>query len=101
MKKRNNNRRIALVVCLTILLTIFSATGFAIVRGEHQCTHINCPICQHLSDLANISKSLGDGVAVLFTAFLAVNLFMRERSKAENCSESTISLISLKVRMNN
>ncbi|MBN7773410.1 hypothetical protein [Clostridium aminobutyricum] len=101
MTRGNNNRIIAAIVSICIMLTILSATGFALFRGEHHCTQPHCIVCEHLKDLASVSKDLGNGVGAFFAALLISTLFLRELSKLLGSSSSTISLISLKVRMNN
>jgi hypothetical protein len=101
MKAGNNNKILAAIICVLIVFTILSATGFAFLHGEHECRGIHCAVCDRLNDLANASKGLGDGIDAFFTALLISAAFLKALPKLFGKRLSVISLISLKVRMDN
>lgn len=101
MRSRANNKILALIICMSILLTIFSATGFALFYGNHECSGAHCTVCEHLNDLANISKELGDGTGLFLALLLITAIFLKGLPKFYEETLSIVSLISLKVRMNN
>lgn len=101
MKIRANNKIVAVIICMSILLTIFSATGFALLYGDHECNGVHCTVCEHLNSLANIAKELGDGVGLFLAILLITTIFLKGLPKFFGENLSVVSLISLKVRMNN
>lgn len=101
MKIRANNRTLATSICIFIILTILLAMSFSIFHGEHECSGENCLVCQHLKDLANLSKDLGNGIAVLYVSLLLIKIMVGKSLVFFDYYFSRNSLISLKVRMNN
>ncbi len=101
MKTRANNKIVAVIICMSILLTIFSATGYALLYGNHECNGVHCTVCEHLNNLANVTKALGDGVGFFLAILFITAIFQKGLPKFIGENLSVVSLISLKVRMNN
>ncbi|MBN7772180.1 hypothetical protein [Clostridium aminobutyricum] len=101
MKRKWYNRIFAGVVCMAILFTILSSTCFGISNGDHKCSRNHCTVCEHLKELFNISRDIGDGIGIFLLAFLAKASFSEKGPQLFKYIISLASLISLKVRMNN
>ncbi|WP_035777984.1 hypothetical protein [Butyrivibrio sp. AE3004] len=72
-KNSIKNLLVAYTAFAMLFVVLFSAV-FVSVESFHDCDGDRCPVCALISQCENNLSQLGDGLAVLYMAFLAVLL---------------------------
>ncbi len=92
-----------IILWVAMVATLFIVFGSAIYIGEnveHHCNHVHCHICETILQCSEFLKTLSTGlVTVTVFTFVSVMLTESETDKSEELP--CVSLISLKVRLNN
>lgn len=87
---------IALLAVFFVLFWAF-AFSFAVVEINHECSDINCRICEEIQLCENFLRGLS---ALTFAAFFAVLLCKIVKSRfVSNLVEHISTLITLKVKL--
>lgn len=95
-RKVNNFTSLSIGIILILLLTWSAALGSS--HDEHTCHDSHCTTCVQISALKSIINHISNNhvsaAAIVFAAVWGLGIFFRSNQKDE-----TISLVSLKVRM--
>ena len=96
-----NRRVLSLLVCAGLILALLASSLFIIVEADHDCLGEGCGICEHMAEV----QALLRGMAHLGIAVLTVHAFLRLArpllhigAAADHCP---LSLVCLKVRLDN
>ena len=97
---QDRKRRIALFLCLGLILALLASSAYIIHEANHDCTGEDCPVCQMIA--VNLSVLRLSFIAVLaLTAIRALPDLFRSLRKAERSAFPFFgTLVSLKIRLN-
>ena len=88
----------AVIMCIMLVLSIFTASFYIVSRAHHECTGQDCPICHEIQLCVQFLNTVGGAVilsaVVLFTVHEILIVLM---SFVHVCQNNT--LVSLKVKL--
>lgn len=99
IKKFNNRRLLALLVCVCIAAVFLLSEWFIFTHADHDCTGEHCSVCAQIHTLENLLKQLGLAPIIVMAAFF--NSFAAFALVNRGNIHAAITPITLKVRMNN
>jgi len=92
-------KRLAVFVCVCFLLASVLSFTFVNSNSGHECAGEHCEICLEISQIINMLKQLRTAVFPVVVFIAAVFFVML--AVCDNRSPDFVTLISLKVKMNN
>lgn len=97
---QDRKKRIALFLCLGLILVLLASSAYIIHEANHDCTGEDCPVCQMIA--VNLSVLRLSVIAVLaLTAIRALLNLVRSHHKTEQSAFPFFgTLVSLKIRLN-
>ena len=99
MQKRFSKQVMAGLVLLALVFVLFFSVWFVSAHGMHQCCGEDCPVCKILERCMQHLRNFGTLPGVAFFCFVGLLCYL-EREARKQDSYCKISLISLKVRLN-
>ena len=94
-------RFVAALLFVCIAATILLSVGFIISHADHHCTGEGCSVCAHIGDCIHSLNNLAGLCLILGAAFAFSGLLPLMCSETEHFSRRKITLVQLKVQMNN
>ncbi len=93
--------RLSLLICFGFIAFLFMASAYIALETDHDCTGEGCDICEQLARLHVLLQRS----ALLWFVFVPVLCLLQNkpdrRPLRRRCTDKFLSLVSLKVRMNN
>ena len=95
-----NNRFIASVLALTIILLMLLSASFIVAESHHDCTGEECPICSQIAVCETVLKTIGTAfTAVVIVSVMTERIAVRLGSVRNDFEKKT--LVTLKVKLTN
>ena len=88
----------AAVMCLVLLLALFTSAAYISREVHHTCTGDNCPICHEIQICQQILNTTGTGNTGA-AGGLCPALFFLALVSVYFCRTTAVTLISLKVKL--
>ena len=101
MNKKNNRIIISYFMALVMLLVCLASITFIAKHSchTHHCHEEDCPICKMVSYCKDTLRNIGN-VGLAYLALFMLIGHIKERLCLYVLNEDSISLVSLKVRLN-
>lgn len=93
-------RVIALLTAVVLLAVLIFSLTFVVSHLDHDCTGEDCPVCAEIGAALNVIRVISGAAACAACVFLLYNL-KENISLFLGRSVCLVSLIRLKIRMNN
>lgn len=99
---RINRRGFAMLLCAAMLLTLIVSSAYIAheLAHPHDCVGEDCPICETIAQLEQVSKDFGLALLVLFLLGLLNAVQPVLAHTAARRAIASLSLIGWKVRLN-
>ena len=97
--KQNLKKQLALLICICIIVASVSGIYFAASHSIHHCSGYNCFICHQIKNFNSVNKQLGLFLCSVFIIKIMLSYFSIFKLYLAESSLSNITLVSLKVRL--
>ncbi len=98
-RKQNFNKQLALLICICIIAASVSGIYFAASHSIHRCSGHNCLVCHQINNFNRVNKQLGLFLCSVFLIKIMLSYFSIFKLYLAESSLSDITLVSLKVRL--
>ncbi len=97
---RERKRRIALFLCLGMIMVLLSSFAYIIHEADHDCTGENCPVCQMIAVNLSVLHLPIFTILALTAIRVLLNLFHLHKIAAQSAFSFPDTLVSWKMRLN-
>lgn len=97
---QDRKRRIALFLCLGLILVLLASSAYMIHEANHDCTGEDCPVCQMIAVNLSVLRLSVIAVLVLRAVWALLNLFRLHHKTEHSAFPFFGTLVSLKIRLN-
>ena len=88
----------AVIMCIMLVLSIFTASFYIVSRAHHECTGQDCPICHEIQLCVQFLNTVGGAVIIAVVVLFTVHVLLIVLTSFRHvCQNST--LVSLKVKL--
>ena len=88
----------AVIMCIMLVLSIFTASFYIVSRAHHECTGQDCPICHEIQLCVQFLNTVGGAAIIVVVAFFTVREFLIVLPLFDHVCQNNI-LVSLKVKL--
>lgn len=97
---QDRKRRIALFLCLGLILALLASSVYIIHEANHDCAGEDCPICQMIAVNLSVLRLSVISALVLTAIRALLNLFNSHHKAEQSAFPLPGTLVSLKIRLN-
>ena len=91
----------ALLLCLGMILVLFTSSAYIAHEAVHNCLGEHCEICEHIAEVRALLHSLGLLILAVLLVYALLSIHRSLRGAEGRCTHAPCTLVSWKVRLNN